>query len=99
MQRLQKFAAECNAQPPKSKDGTNSIYGANFSCKISAWLAMGCLSPRHMFDEMKKTASRYIQFWQFSFVILRFARLLFTYVTWTRILMLYSGTYPSAGYV
>ncbi|CAO2824395.1 unnamed protein product [Amaranthus hypochondriacus] len=60
MQRLQKFAAECKAQPPKSKDGTNSIYGANFSCKISPWLAMGCLSPRHMFDELKKTASRTI---------------------------------------
>ncbi|XP_057535925.1 blue-light photoreceptor PHR2-like [Amaranthus tricolor] len=60
MQRLQKFAAECNAQPPKSKDGTNSIYGANFSCKISPWLAMGCLSPRFMFDELKKTASRTI---------------------------------------
>ncbi|KAK9726325.1 hypothetical protein RND81_05G206100 [Saponaria officinalis] len=60
LQRLQKFAAECKAQPPKSKDGTNSIYGANFSCKISPWLAMGCLSPRHMFDEIKKTASRTI---------------------------------------
>ncbi|XP_057549186.1 blue-light photoreceptor PHR2-like [Amaranthus tricolor] len=60
MQRLQNFAAECKAQPPKSKDGNNSIYGANFSCKISPWLAMGCLSPRHMFDEMKKTASRTI---------------------------------------
>ncbi|XP_021834978.2 blue-light photoreceptor PHR2 [Spinacia oleracea] len=59
MQRLQKFAAECKVQPPKSKD-TNSIYGANFSCKISPWLAMGCLSPRHMFDELKKTASRTI---------------------------------------
>lgn len=60
LQRLQKFAAECKAQPPKSKNGTNSIYGANFSCKISPWLAMGCLSPRNMFDELKKTASRTI---------------------------------------
>lgn len=60
LQRLQKFAAECRAQPPKTKDGTTSIYGANFSCKISPWLAMGCLSPRHMFDELKKTASRTI---------------------------------------
>ncbi|KAH9610042.1 hypothetical protein KSS87_006869 [Heliosperma pusillum] len=60
LQRLQKFAAECKAQPPKPKDGTNSIYGANFSCKISPWLAMGCLSPRHMFDELKKTTSRMI---------------------------------------
>ncbi|GMH02606.1 hypothetical protein Nepgr_004445 [Nepenthes gracilis] len=61
LQRLQKFAAECRAQPHKgSKDGSDSIYGANFSCKISPWLAMGCLSPRFMFDELKKTASRTI---------------------------------------
>ncbi|XP_047149846.1 blue-light photoreceptor PHR2 isoform X1 [Vigna umbellata] len=61
LQRLKKFAAECEAQPPKGyKDGTHSIYGANFSCKISPWLAMGCLSPRVMYEELKKTASRSI---------------------------------------
>lgn len=61
MQRLKKFAAECQAQPHKpSKDGSSdSIYGANFSCRISPWLAMGCLSPRAMFDELKSSASRY----------------------------------------
>ncbi|KAK4357243.1 hypothetical protein RND71_022853 [Anisodus tanguticus] len=62
LQRLRKFAAECQAQPNKeNKDGTtDSIYGANFSCKISPWLAMGCLSPRSMFDELKKSTSRTI---------------------------------------
>ncbi|KAH0738758.1 hypothetical protein KY290_037463 [Solanum tuberosum] len=62
LQRLRKFAAECQAQPSKeNKDGTtDSIYGANFSCKISPWLAMGCLSPRSMFDELKKSTSRTI---------------------------------------
>ncbi|GMJ09190.1 photolyase/blue-light receptor 2 [Hibiscus trionum] len=62
LQRLNKFAAECRAQPYKgSKDcSQDSIYGANFSCKISPWLAMGCLSPRFMFDELKKTANRTI---------------------------------------
>ncbi|XP_015891987.1 blue-light photoreceptor PHR2 [Ziziphus jujuba] len=62
LERLKKFAAECQAQPHKgSKDGKHdSIYGANFSCKISPWLAMGCLSPRTMFDELKKTTSRSI---------------------------------------
>ena len=61
LQRLKNFAAECQAQPHKgSKDGSqDSIYGANFSCKISPWLAMGCLSPRSMSDELKKTANRY----------------------------------------
>ncbi|KAI7984616.1 Blue-light photoreceptor PHR2 [Camellia lanceoleosa] len=62
LQRLTKFAAECQAQPNKgTKNGNNdSIYGANFSCKISPWLAMGCLSPRTMFDELKKSVSRTI---------------------------------------
>ncbi|PON55309.1 DNA photolyase class 1, 8-HDF type [Trema orientale] len=62
LERLKKFAAECQAQPHKgSKDGSHdSIYGANFSCKISPWLAMGCLSPRSMFDELKKTTTRTI---------------------------------------
>ncbi|KAJ7977578.1 Blue-light photoreceptor PHR2 [Quillaja saponaria] len=62
LQRLKKFAAECQAQPHKgSKDGSHDgIYGANFSCKISPWLAMGCLSPRSMFDEIKKTTNRTI---------------------------------------
>uniref|UniRef100_A0A7N0TLJ2 Photolyase/cryptochrome alpha/beta domain-containing protein n=1 Tax=Kalanchoe fedtschenkoi TaxID=63787 RepID=A0A7N0TLJ2_KALFE len=56
LQRLQKFATEFQSQP--SQGTGDSIYGANFSCKISPWLAMGCLSPRSMFDELKKTASR-----------------------------------------
>uniref|UniRef100_A0A5B6ZEH1 Putative blue-light photoreceptor PHR2 n=1 Tax=Davidia involucrata TaxID=16924 RepID=A0A5B6ZEH1_DAVIN len=62
LQRLTKFAAECQAQPRKGtkNDNNDSIYGANFSCKISPWLAMGCLSPRSMFDELKKSASRTI---------------------------------------
>ncbi|KAF8387871.1 hypothetical protein HHK36_026533 [Tetracentron sinense] len=61
-QRLRKFAAECQAQPNKGhKDGSHdSIYGANFSCKISPWLAMGCLSPRFMFDELNNSATRMI---------------------------------------
>jgi len=59
LQRLQKFAAECQAQPPKGTNGSHdSIYGANFSCKISPWLTVGCISPRSMFDELKKTAAR-----------------------------------------
>ncbi|PIN07212.1 Deoxyribodipyrimidine photolyase/cryptochrome [Handroanthus impetiginosus] len=62
LQRLKNFAVECKAKPNNGfKDGANdSIYGANFSCKISPWLAMGCLSPRSMFDELKKSASSMI---------------------------------------
>nr|XP_043636630.1 blue-light photoreceptor PHR2-like [Erigeron canadensis] len=62
LNRLKKFAVECQAQPPKeTKDGSNdTIYGANFSCKISPWLTTGCVSPRLIFDELKKSASRTI---------------------------------------
>lgn len=62
LERLKKYAAECQALPPKgNKDGSvDSIYGANFSCKVSPWLAMGCLSPRSMFDELKKATTRTI---------------------------------------
>lgn len=31
--------------------------GADFSCRISPWLALGCISPRRIFDEMKKTTT------------------------------------------
>ncbi|XP_064965668.1 blue-light photoreceptor PHR2-like [Musa acuminata AAA Group] len=62
LERLKKFAAECHAQPNDgNKDNTrDNIYGANVSCKISPWLATGCLSPRFMFEELKKTATRAI---------------------------------------
>ncbi|ERN15938.1 blue-light photoreceptor PHR2 [Amborella trichopoda] len=60
LERLKRFASECLAQPYKGDkaNGRDSIYGANFSCKISPWLAMGCLSPRFMFNELKKGAKR-----------------------------------------
>lgn len=62
LDRLKKLAAECQAQPYKgSNDNTkDNIYGANFSCKISPFLAEGCLSPRFLLEEMKKTATRYV---------------------------------------
>lgn len=65
LERLKKFAAECQAQPKSDANNNrggarDSIYGANFSCKISPWLATGCLSPRFMFEELKKTTSRSI---------------------------------------
>ncbi|KAG5549816.1 hypothetical protein RHGRI_014954 [Rhododendron griersonianum] len=62
LQKLTKFVAECPAQPNNgTKNGNNdSIYGSNFSCKMSPWLSYGCLSPRSMFDELKKSVSRTI---------------------------------------
>ncbi|KAI4329777.1 hypothetical protein MLD38_028125 [Melastoma candidum] len=59
MQRLKKFAAECQAQPNKGAS-ENNVYGASFSCKISPWLTSGCISPRAMFEELKSTAANVI---------------------------------------
>ncbi|KAJ0453640.1 putative cryptochrome/DNA photolyase, FAD-binding domain-like superfamily [Helianthus annuus] len=72
LNRLKKFAAECQAHPPKeTNDGNNdSVYGASFSCKISQWLALGCISPRAVFDELKNSASRYARvIFHYSFYI------------------------------
>lgn len=57
LQRLKRFAVEYREQPNKlGKNGSGeSLYGANFSCKISPWLATGCLSPRYMFEEIQKS--------------------------------------------
>ncbi|KAL0641156.1 hypothetical protein Bca4012_034767 [Brassica carinata] len=60
LNRLKSFASDCQARLTKGgnqKGGNNSVFGANFSCKISPWLAMGSISPRSMFDELKKTIS------------------------------------------
>jgi deoxyribodipyrimidine photo-lyase len=67
LKRLQRFALEVPGQVAnqakafsgsKSEGGGDSLYGANFSCKISPWLAMGCLSPRRMFEDLKKDGPR-----------------------------------------
>lgn len=68
LKRLQRFALEVPSQAASKSKATNSgdsLYGANFSCKISPWLAMGCLSPRRMFEDLKKNGSRYSTFLHF----------------------------------
>lgn len=84
LKRLQKFALNVPSQTSKSKASNSqsepngdSLYGANFSCKISPWLAMGCLSPRRMFEDLKKSGSRFaltpsvaaLNFSEFSFAV------------------------------
>lgn len=66
LKRLQEFALDMRSQASKvkashskSETSGDSLYGANFSCKISPWLALGCLSPRRMFEDLKKSASRF----------------------------------------
>lgn len=68
LKRLQRFALDVPSQAASktkasgsnSEAGGDSLYGANFSCKISPWLAMGCLSPRRMFEDLKKNSPRFI---------------------------------------
>lgn len=62
LQKLSSYATECKAKPKSAlqNGAKDSIYGANFSCKISPWLTTGCLSPRFMFEELKKSASSLI---------------------------------------
>eukprot|EP00899_Mesostigma_viride_P016661 jgi/Mesvir1/24997/Mv16955-RA.1 len=71
LQRLQGFVVEAvtaerqgkaGAPAGTSSDGAASgnrhLYGANFSCKISPWLAMGCLSPRRMYDDLRRNGGQ-----------------------------------------
>ena len=36
------------------KETRNGMVGADYSSKFSAWLAMGCISPRFIYNEIKK---------------------------------------------
>jgi deoxyribodipyrimidine photo-lyase len=36
------------------KETRNGMIGADYSSKFSAWLALGCLSPRYIYDEVKR---------------------------------------------
>jgi deoxyribodipyrimidine photo-lyase len=36
------------------KETRNGLLGANYSSKFSPWLALGCLSPRYIYEEVKK---------------------------------------------
>lgn len=36
------------------KDTRNGMIGSDYSSKFSAWLALGCISPRYIYQEIKK---------------------------------------------
>lgn len=36
------------------KDTRNGLIGANYSSKFSAWLALGCISPRYIYQQVKE---------------------------------------------
>ncbi len=41
------------------KETRNGLIGANYSSKFSAWLALGCLSPREIYYELKKYETQF----------------------------------------
>lgn len=60
LKKLDRYVLETSSSIAKNKQSetsADSLYGANFSCKISPWLALGCLSPRRMFEDLKKSRS------------------------------------------
>jgi deoxyribodipyrimidine photo-lyase len=54
--RLQHYFYETKAIS-KYKETRNGLIGSNYSSKFSAWLAMGCISPVTIHDELKKYES------------------------------------------
>ena len=43
----------------KYKETRNGLVGADYSSKFSAWLALGCISPRLIYAELKKYESQF----------------------------------------
>ena len=43
------------------KKTRNELIGENYSSKFSAWLSLGCLSPRQIFNEIKKYEDQYAE--------------------------------------
>jgi deoxyribodipyrimidine photo-lyase len=41
------------------KETRNGLIGADYSSKFSAWLALGCISPRFIYDELKKYETQF----------------------------------------
>lgn len=53
LRRLKEFIFESGAIATY-KDTRNGMLGENYSSKFSPWLAMGCLSPREIYHEVKR---------------------------------------------
>ncbi len=41
------------------KETRNGLVGADYSSKFSPWLALGCISPRFIYDELKKYETQF----------------------------------------
>lgn len=58
LKRLQNYFYETHAIA-KYKETRNELIGENYSTKFSAWLALGCLSPREIYHEIKKYEAQF----------------------------------------
>lgn len=58
LRRLEQYVTESKraAAVGGEAERTSAHLGADFSCKISPWLALGCVSPRRIFAEIKCNA-------------------------------------------
>ncbi|MEL7534918.1 MAG: DASH family cryptochrome [Bacteroidota bacterium] len=56
LERLQTYFWE-NDCLRSYKETRNGLLGADYSSKFSAWLALGCLSPRKIYEEVKRYES------------------------------------------
>jgi deoxyribodipyrimidine photo-lyase len=72
------------------KETRNGLLGADYSSKFSAWLALGCISPRYIYEEVKRYENQRVAndstYWlifeliwrdYFRFVALKFGTRLF----------------------
>ncbi|TDP61157.1 DASH family cryptochrome [Flavobacterium dankookense] len=60
IKRLNHYFFETHAIA-KYKETRNGLVGADYSSKFSAWLAMGCISPRYIYQELKKYETLHVE--------------------------------------
>jgi deoxyribodipyrimidine photo-lyase len=53
LNRLQHYFFETKSLS-QYKETRNGLVGANYSSKFSAWLALGCISPRYIYQQVKE---------------------------------------------
>lgn len=53
LERLEEYLFDTNAIA-KYKETRNGLIGENYSSKFSAWLGLGCLSPKMIYHEVKR---------------------------------------------
>ncbi|GAB2766022.1 DASH family cryptochrome [Rhabdobacter roseus] len=87
--RLQQYFWERD-QLRHYKETRNDLLGADYSSKLSAWLSLGCISPRYIYEEVKRYEKERVAndstYWlvfellwrdYFHFVMLRYGTRLF----------------------